>query len=100
MRPLFVDFPGDEAAWAVSDQFMFGPDLLVAPVLEQGVSQREVYLPTGTRWVEVATGLKYDGGQRLTVQAPLASVPVFVRAAAAPRLSPLFVAHDSVRKKD
>jgi len=100
MRPLFVDFPKDEAAWAVNDQFMFGPDLLVAPVLEQGALEREVYLPAGTRWVEVATGLKHDGGQRLTVQAALASVPVFVRAAAAPRLSALFVSHESVRKKN
>jgi alpha-D-xyloside xylohydrolase len=79
MRPVFVDFPDDSTAWAVDDQFMFGPDLLVAPVLEQGASQREVYLPAGARWVETATGNRQDGGQRLTVSAPLASVPVFRR---------------------
>ncbi len=88
MRPLFVDFADDGAAWAVDDEFMFGPDLLVAPILEQGSVRREVYLPAGSRWVEVATGATHDGGQRCTVSAPLASIPVFVRAAAASRLLP------------
>jgi len=69
---------------------MFGPDLLVAPVLEQGATQREVYFPAGTSWVAVGTGAEIQGGQRQTVTAPLASVPVYVRAAAGAKLLPLF----------
>jgi alpha-D-xyloside xylohydrolase len=90
MRPLFVDFPEDAAAWAVDDQFMFGPDILVAPVLEQGAVQREAYLPAGTRWVEASTGFVSSGGQRLRIHAPLFSVPVFLRESAASDLRPLF----------
>lgn len=44
MRPLFVEFPEDETAWTVEDQMMFGPDVLVAPVLEAGARRRQVYL--------------------------------------------------------
>jgi len=47
MRPLFFDFPKDEGSYKVEDQFMFGPDLLVAPVLYEGARSREVY-PGGT----------------------------------------------------
>ena len=90
MRPLFVDFPADNTAWAVDDQFMFGPDLLVAPILNSGATQRDVYLPVGARWVEVATGTVHAGGQQLTVSASLASIPVFVREPVAAQLLPLF----------
>jgi alpha-D-xyloside xylohydrolase len=47
MRPLFVDFPDDTASWNVEDEFMFGSDLLVAPIVAPGVREREVYLPPG-----------------------------------------------------
>ena len=90
MRPLFVDFPEDAATWAVEDEFMFGPDLLVAPILEQGATQREVYFPAGTSWVAVGNGAAIQGGQRQVVTAPLASVPVYIRAGAAAKLLPLF----------
>ena len=63
MRPPFVDFPDDPGAWATDDAFMLGPDLLVAPVLEPGVSSRAVRLPTGARWRELATGLVHEGGE-------------------------------------
>ena len=55
MRPLLLDFPEDERCWDVDDQFLFGPDLLVAPVLEQHASERSVYLPAGTEWTDVWT---------------------------------------------
>lgn len=56
MRPLFFDFPADAECAAVEDQFMFGPDILVAPVVEEGQRQRRVYLPAGASWTDAWTG--------------------------------------------
>ena len=78
MRPLFFDFPDDPTCYAVEDQFMFGPDILVAPVLEQGATSRLVYLPEG-EWYDAWTGEAYAGGAALTAAAPLARIPVYVR---------------------
>jgi alpha-D-xyloside xylohydrolase len=55
MRPLFFDFAEDERCSEVDDQFMFGPDLLVAPVLYEGAREREVYLPAGANWTDAWT---------------------------------------------
>ena len=82
MRPLFVDYPDDEAAWAVDDQFLFGPDLLVAPVYRLGQRSREVRLPAGARWTDRATGVLHEGGQTLLVDAPLDRIPLFARQGA------------------
>ncbi len=79
MRPLLVDFPGDEAAIGVEDSFMFGPDLLVAPILELGARERTVYLPAGARWRDAWTGDAHEGGATVTVAAPLDRIPVFLR---------------------
>lgn len=80
MRPLFFDFPEDEASSQVDDQFLFGPDLLVAPVLMEGARYREVYLPAGTEWTDAWSGEVFDGGQFITVEAPLERIPLFLRA--------------------
>lgn len=77
MRPLFYDFPEDPKAWECEDAYMFGDALLVAPVLMPGVSSRPVYLPSGCRWTEEATGRQYDGGQTVDAYAPLEVIPVF-----------------------
>lgn len=79
MRPLFYDFPDDKMAWEIEDAYMFGPDLLVAPVMEAGVNTREVYLPKGANFVESYTGKVYEGGQKVEAEAPLNVIPVFVR---------------------
>jgi alpha-D-xyloside xylohydrolase len=79
MRPLYYDFPADPAAVNLADQFMLGPDLLVAPVTEQGAVSREVYLPTGTIWVEAWNGQEFHGGQHLQANAPLEQIPVYWR---------------------
>jgi alpha-D-xyloside xylohydrolase len=80
MRPLFYDFPGDEACWQIDDQFMFGPDLLVAPVLFEGARSRPVYLPTGTGWQDAWTDEALPGGQAIEVDAPLGRIPLYGRA--------------------
>ena len=79
MRPLFFDFPEDEAAWNVEDAYMFGPDILVAPVMEEGLRERSVYLPAGCKWTDAYTKEVYEGGQTVTVPAPLDIIPVMVR---------------------
>ncbi len=79
MRPLFVDFPDDPGAWLPDDQFLLGPDLLVAPVTAPAVVTRPVYLPAGAAWRERATGLRHEGGARVEASAPLERIPLFVR---------------------
>jgi len=79
MRPLFFDFPEDPGVWDVDDQFLLGPDVLVAPVYEAGARARRVYLPSGTGWLDPATGAVLKGGTTLDAEAPLERIPVFVR---------------------
>jgi alpha-D-xyloside xylohydrolase len=79
MRPLFVDFPDDPVVWNVEDEYMFGSNVLVAPVLEKGARTRKVYLPKGTFWTERSTSKTYDGGQWIEVKAPLDVIPVFFK---------------------
>ena len=86
MRGVFHDFPADEQAWDVADQFLFGPSLLVAPVLEAGARRRDVYLPAGAKWTALASGEVFDGGRWVQADAPLGVIPVFARDAALPQL--------------
>jgi alpha-D-xyloside xylohydrolase len=79
MRPLFFDFESDKGCHAVSDQYLFGPDLLVAPVTQAGAVSRIVYLPSGETWTDMNTGETYGGGQTVTVPAPLNCIPVFAK---------------------
>ena len=79
MRTLFYEFPGDKTAWNVEDEFCYGSELLVAPILEAGASNRNVYLPEGNSWIFVDNNTEYDGGQWITVPVTLESMPVFKR---------------------
>jgi alpha-D-xyloside xylohydrolase len=79
MRPLFVDFPQNEQAARIDDQFMLGPDLLIAPVIEKGVRQRQVYFPDGIDWVDAWSGETLPGGTTALVEAPIEKVPVYWR---------------------
>ena len=82
MRPLFLEYPNDPASYQVEDQYLFGPDLLVAPVLDFGARCRTVYLPEGPRWTDASTGKTHDGGQTVEAEAPLERIPVFLREGA------------------
>ena len=79
MRPLFYDFPEDKSSWEIDDQYMFGSDIIVAPILYAGRTEREVYLPSGESWVNIWSGEELCGGQSVTVNAPIEQIPVFVR---------------------
>lgn len=78
MRPLFFDFKDDSKAWETEDEYMFGGKLLVAPVMEMGARERTVYLPSGAEWTDTNTKKSYQGGQTVTVDAPLDVIPVFL----------------------
>ncbi len=79
MRALFHEFPADDTAWAVDDQFLLGSDVLVAPVLQPGARRRVAYLPAGATWTDVRDGTVHEGGRHVDVDAPIEHIPVFVR---------------------
>jgi alpha-D-xyloside xylohydrolase len=78
MRPMFWHYPDEPQSWQTEDQYLFGEDLLVAPVMQAGQRQREVWLPGGHCWVSL-DGERYQGGQRVTVVAALETIPLFIR---------------------
>ncbi len=80
MRTLFYQFPNDSTCWDIEDEYLFGPDLLVAPVMEAGARKRPVYLPNGSDWINIWNGEKIKGGETVIVNAPLDEIPLFVRA--------------------
>ena len=82
IRPLFYNFPEDKTAWDINDAYCFGDDLVVAPIFEAGARERTVYLPAGCAWIEANTGIRYEGGQYVTVPAPIDVIPVFAREGA------------------
>lgn len=77
MRPLLYDYPQDKTAWEVEDEFMFGPDILVAPVTDSKAEEKDVYLPAGSVWTNVWTGEQIEGGRSVTVKTPIDKIPVF-----------------------
>ena len=88
MRALFLDWPGDSEAWKIADQYCFGRALLVAPVVEPGVTQRNLYLPAG-EWEDFWDGTHLTGGQWIIRPAPLDIIPVYRRLGAPwPGLAP------------
>jgi len=78
MRTMFYEFPEDQRCWELTDQYMFGSDYLVAPILHPGEFEREVYLPAGT-WKNLIDEKEYQGGQTICCPAPIEAIPVFQR---------------------
>ncbi len=79
IRPLFYDCPEDEKCWEIENEFMFGPDILVAPVLHYGERTRKVYFPANAVWKDYWSGKIYPGGDSSFVDAPLNQIPFFLR---------------------
>jgi alpha-glucosidase len=78
LRPLFLEYPGVETTTTIEDEFLFGSDLLVAPVLWEGTDTRSVYLPPGD-WFDYWTGKRYSGNTTIQVPVTIDSIPIFVR---------------------
>lgn len=79
MRPLFYQFDKDTAACRVEDQYMWGENLLVAPVIKKGLTTRSIYLPGG-KWFDFTTGTLYNGSSRIDFPLTIENIPVFARA--------------------
>lgn len=79
LRTMFYEFPDDAHCWELEDQYMFGNRYLVAPILQLGQREREVYLPAGN-WKSIADDQTCAGGQTIVCPAPLDRIPVFERS--------------------
>ena len=94
-RYLWHDFPEDPVVWGIRDEFMFGSDYLVAPIVEQNATNRSVYFPRGvSSWLHHTTGAAYEGGSRATVDVPLDDLALFRRRDAKSRF-PVLTGHES-----
>ncbi len=78
-RPLFMHYPDDDGTYDIQYEYLFGRDLLVAPVYRPGKQAWSTYLPKDN-WVHLWTGEHFTGGDTVEVQAPLGQMPVFYRA--------------------
>ena len=88
IRALWLHYPDDPQAVARGDEYLFGRDLLVAPVVEKGATTRTLYLPRGT-WYDFWTQEKHEGGREITRNVDLGTIPVYVRAGAVLPLGPV-----------
>jgi alpha-D-xyloside xylohydrolase len=79
-RPLVMDWRADQNTWNIGDEFMFGPSILVSPVLKEGATQRSVYLPSSPAWYDFWSGERLQGGRDVQAEAPLDRIPLYVRA--------------------
>lgn len=79
IRPLFYEFPLDKRAWDLFTQYMYGEDILVAPIIEENAVSRDVYLPAGVNWTLASSGILYEGGQSYRIEAPLDTLPIFLK---------------------
>ncbi|MGN0299499.1 MAG: TIM-barrel domain-containing protein [Lachnospiraceae bacterium] len=79
MRTLFYEFPKDSKCWDITDEYLFGADVLVAPICYPHAMRRQVYLPAGVKWTLASTGKVYEGGDVYEVEAPLETLPIFLR---------------------
>lgn len=84
IRPMFFEYPDEVVCWSLSDQYMFGSDLLVAPVTEEGATERKVYLPMGDGWTNIFNHETFAGGQEVVIKFDLTTIPVFWKGSELP----------------
>lgn len=88
MRALWLHYPDDPAAVSRGDEYLWGRDVLVAPVVEKGATARQLYLPRGA-WYDFWTGERQEGGREITRAVDLATTPLYVRAGSILPLGPV-----------
>jgi alpha-D-xyloside xylohydrolase len=87
-RPLVMDWRSEQKTWNIGDEFMFGPAILVSPVMKEGATHRSVYLPPSPAWYDFWSGDRMDGNQEIEADAPLDHIPLYVRAGSVLPLGP------------
>ncbi len=87
-RPLVMDWRSDQKTWNVGDEFMFGPSILVSPVVKEDAIQRSVYLPAARAWYDFWSGARVEGGRDVQAEASLDRIPLYVRAGSILPLGP------------
>ncbi len=80
MRALVMDYASDENVHSICDSYMFGDSLLIKAITDYKCRSSDVYLPKGNQWIDFFTGERYDGGNTVSVDAPISQIPVFVKA--------------------
>ena len=83
-----MDFRGDKATWDIGDEFLFGPEILVSPVIKDHATERAVYLPAGTDWYDFWSGTRAAGGAEVNQAAPIERIPLNLRAGSILPLGP------------
>ena len=78
-RPLALHYEADRATWGIHDEYLYGRDLLVAPVHKSGVKRWRAYLPKGETWIHLWSGQDFEGGKTVEIDAPFGQLPVFYR---------------------
>jgi alpha-glucosidase (family GH31 glycosyl hydrolase) len=89
MRALWLHYPEDPVAVARGDEYLWGRDILVAPVVEKGATDRKLYLPKGAAWYDFWSNEKYEGGREITRKVDLETMPLYVRAGAIVPMGPV-----------
>ncbi len=79
MRPLWYEFPADKQTYLVNDQYLLGSDILVAPVVKDGMRTRGIYLPAGEGWIDWWNGEKLESGKTHYPKTPLDKLPIYIR---------------------
>jgi alpha-D-xyloside xylohydrolase len=87
-RPLVMDFRADHATWEIGDEFLFGPSILVSPVIKEHATTRTLYLPAGADWYDFWSGSRATGGAEQSQPAPLERIPLNLRAGSILPLGP------------
>lgn len=88
MRGMAMDHQNDPMTYDIDDQFMFGPSLMVSPVVEKGVNNRKIYLPEGAGWYNFWGGNYLSGGQTIVEQTPIETIPLYIKAGSILTLGP------------
>ncbi len=88
IRAMWLHYPRDPLAVARGDQYLFGPDVMVAPVVEPGAAERSLYLPAGS-WYDFWTGERHEGAREIVRKVDLETIPIYIRAGAVLPLGPV-----------
>ena len=97
VRPLFYEFPDDTTAYNIDNEYMFGDDILVVPIVERGQEKQEIYLPKGKKWYNFWNNFLFDGGKSKIINIDLETIPIFVKAGSFIPMVPYFNTTDNYK---